>query len=172
MAYYAIFKTWGRNAHQAHIMWGWGRGGRDFARDSRFVWEVYLFHLVAIESCVDSCPQYVRGITIQVRRKHIQFLKICKQWVNILIWEITLKRFHPFSALTGRPNSCIDLKGLKCSLFTPRRQNLSFPLPITDFTCDTRRDENPSQLLSVLCGVLSKNVCCSKKPCVVLHAIG
>ena len=29
---------------------------------------IYLFPLAEVELCVDSCPQYVRGIKIQVRR--------------------------------------------------------------------------------------------------------
>lgn len=47
------------------------RRGRDFASDSHLVWEMYLFHLVQMESCVGACPQYARGIKIQARRNHM-----------------------------------------------------------------------------------------------------
>lgn len=51
-------------------MWSYMRHGRDFARDSHFVWEIYLFHLVQMESCVVACPQYAREMKIQARRNH------------------------------------------------------------------------------------------------------
>lgn len=74
LAYCPIFKTQ-RNFPQAHTAGVWGRHGRDFAWCSNLAWVIYLLYLVEIESCIDSCPQFVRGIKIQMRRKHTHVKK-------------------------------------------------------------------------------------------------
>lgn len=137
--------------------------GRDFAGDSHFVWEIYLFHLVQMESCVGACPQYARGMKIQARRKHTR-VKSNKHT------ELTYSSEDVFcegpSSAQHRPRdlmSTLTQKGweARSSLW---RQNCPFPLTLTDSMFDIRRDWNPSGLLSVSSGVLSTKAYSAKKP--------
>lgn len=139
-------KIWGKvheNSHPVQLRETWKRfsSGLTLCDDS-------LFHQVEMESWTASCPQYIRKIKIQVRREHTH-VKIKKQ-TNILNEHTDLKNYSvkvPSILSINRENFYIDLKGLKSSLLIFWKQNFSFPLSLTDSTCDIRRDENPSWLI-------------------------